>query len=93
MTIKYQTNRRKAPRFLLFGVVLILTLAFSSPNVHLRDPDVQSIILLFALTVFYAFFEISIIADDVGVYKVDLFIFKRGLRYGEVQEVWYYHRI
>jgi hypothetical protein len=90
MVIKYATNRKGAPRSLALGIAFILVVAFSSSNVHLSDPDIQGIITFFALIVLYGFFGIFIIADDTGVYKVDPFIFKRGLPYNEIQEVWYY---
>jgi hypothetical protein len=90
MDIKYRTNRKGAPLGIFILLLSMFCITFLSPKASVYNPGFLIMCELSAALLFWVFFATYIIANDIGIYIIDWFIFKRGLPYKEIEEVWYY---
>ena len=90
MVIKYKTNRKGSPLHLSILLAVLFALACTGPNTNHKAHDLVFIAAYCCLFSLWFFFGAFIVANDDGIYGVNLFIFKRGLLFTEIQEVWYY---
>jgi hypothetical protein len=90
MVIKYKTNRKGAPLHLSILLAVFVALACSGPNTNHKAHDLLVCAACCCLLSLWFFFGKFILANDDGIYSVDVFVFKRGLHFKDIQEVWYY---
>ena len=90
MTTKYKTNRKGAPLHLSILLLFFIALGATGPKTSYANHDLAILIAFCMFLSILFFFGVSIEADDKGIYTIDLFVFKRGMAYVEIQEVWYY---
>ncbi len=90
MVVKYKTNRKGAPLGLSVLLLFLIVLAYTGPSSSLANRDFQLLILFCCFLSLDFFFGMFILASDTGIYSNKFFLFRRGLAYDEIQEVWYY---
>jgi hypothetical protein len=89
-SIKFRTDRKQGPTV---GTILIsvwLLLALLNPHIRLNDPKVLCLYLFFALIIVDLYWGTYILVDDEGVYAVDFFLYKNGIKFDELSGI-YYH--
>jgi hypothetical protein len=90
MELKYQTDRKQGPTVITVLTIIGLLFFFSSPNVHFNDPWVIGLCVLYFLIVIDLYWGTYIIINDSGLYAVDFFFYRNGLKFDQIQGI-YYH--
>jgi hypothetical protein len=87
---KYRTNWKGAPLQVAIAVCLGIILALASPHLKISNPIAVVCFLVLAYCVLDGFAGTYVIVTDAGVYRVDSFLWRRGLEFEDIDGC-YYH--
>lgn len=90
MEIKYRTDRKQGPTVVAVLILIGLIFFFSSPNVHMNDPWVWGICVVYLLVVTDLYWGTCISVDVSGVCAISYFLFRSGLNFDQISAI-YYH--
>jgi hypothetical protein len=90
MDLKYRTDRQQGATVVALGVALMVLFSMMSPNIHLNDPVVLGLYFVLLFIAIDLYWGTYIVVNESGVYAVDYFFHKTGLKFEQIESI-YYH--